>query len=267
MTQGRGSEWTRRHCLSNRDRLKTTPYYRTSSHWKVTWSEATETLFKYDWNPNGIAVGIRNSWKVDERRGDPFVQCCLLDWQYGRFITRNIKHRWYGGTQTGKSRIVAFEATLTMDTWYITPIGSFTPNPFGLHDIANVWEWCSDRFGAYTLPTESGTSRRIVSKEDARTYLEAVAFVHLLFTFELNRYSIYTADYSAYDVGLRPSRSIEYPLKTPGQMIHNEYLKHTTALHLDQNESILYPAHRSSTESCMPLIWAFDMALTMINNS
>ena len=69
-----------------------------------------------------------------------------------------------------------------MDTWYTHPLALSRQS---IWITRHAWKClgmnCSDRFGDYTLPTESGTGRRLVSKEDARTYLEEVAFVRLQF--------------------------------------------------------------------------------------
>lgn len=48
-----------------------------------------------------------------------------------------------------------------------SPVGSFLPNPFGLHDVSgNLWEWCLDSYGLYSLPVEEGTGLRLGGNED-----------------------------------------------------------------------------------------------------
>jgi formylglycine-generating enzyme required for sulfatase activity len=45
------------------------------------------------------------------------------------------------------------------------PVGTFTANQFGVHDIlGNVWEWCLDAYGSYKTSVEPKTGKRLVSE-------------------------------------------------------------------------------------------------------
>jgi len=50
------------------------------------------------------------------------------------------------------------------------PVGSFEPNPFGIHDvIGNVYEWCRDWLVIYTSPVREGDGERIPDMADPKT--------------------------------------------------------------------------------------------------
>ena len=125
---------------------------------QITWSEATETLFRYDLEiPTEAQWEYAASAESGRYEETPSSNPVFLDWQYGGSLQGTLNIADMGGRRLGSPESWRFESTLDDGHMVHAPIGSFTANPFGLHDmLGNVWEWCSDRFGEYTLPTEPG---------------------------------------------------------------------------------------------------------------
>ncbi len=90
------------------------------------------------------------------------------------------------------------------------PVGRYRPNRFGLHDVVgNVWEWCIDRYGPYTLDVVPGTSERKSPDDQPRVFRGGGFRASAVHSRSADRYSLYAPDYRGYDIGLRPARRLE----------------------------------------------------------
>ncbi len=132
----------------------------------ISWSDADTILTRL-----GLILPTEAQWEYAARAGTTSV--------------------WYAGNEpsclAGQANLADRSAALAGKSWMTlrgvefedgsplhSSVGSFAPNPFGLHDIhGNVWEWCRDTLESYELPVMNhdgyrktpGSSRRADGKE------------------------------------------------------------------------------------------------------
>ncbi len=99
-----------------------------------------------------------------EQEGDADRYALPTEAEWERAARAGTTGRWFWGDDAAKASRFANvpdrSITMFLETWehlpvddghaVASPLASFAPNPFGLHDvIGNVGEWCADRFAAY----------------------------------------------------------------------------------------------------------------------
>ena len=111
------------------------------------WGRGDHPVINVSWEDTQAYV----EW-LSRTTGQEYRLLTESEWEYvARAGTQTA--RYWGETATGQCRFANGddEAAPCSDGYENTaPVGSFEPNPFGLHDIlGNVWEWVEDCHGDY----------------------------------------------------------------------------------------------------------------------
>jgi len=87
------------------------------------------------------------------------------EWEYAARAGTSTAYWW--GSQIEKGQANCADCGSEWDGKGTAPVGSFKPNPWGLHDTAgNVWEWTSSSFKRY--PYRSDDGREDPAAKDSR---------------------------------------------------------------------------------------------------
>jgi formylglycine-generating enzyme required for sulfatase activity/predicted Ser/Thr protein kinase len=117
------------------------------------WGRGNRPVIYVSWHD----VKAYADW-LTEQTGQNYRLPTEAEWEYAARAGTNTKYWW--GNEIGANQANCINDYCKDNFEYTAPVGSFSPNPFGLHDTAgNVWEWtCSEYEDRY-----QGKEKRCVS--------------------------------------------------------------------------------------------------------
>ena len=168
---------------------------------QVSWDECTLTLDRL-----GLVLPTEAQWEYACRGGTE------TDWWCGDLLedldqAANLADSFC--KENGGPPGWSYEESLDDHFVVHAAVGSFRENPFGLLDtIGNVWEWCRDGLGEYTIPVREGDGfRQVVNARNIA--FRGGAFSITADHARSSSRSGYSRDYRFNSLGLRPARRLD----------------------------------------------------------
>ena len=123
--------------------------YRPEDH---GWGRGNRPVMNVSWENAQAYV----SW-LSRKTGEAYRLPSESEWEYAARAGSSSKYSW--GNNIGRDRANCVGCGSRWDDGQTAPVGSFSPNSFGLYDMhGNVWEWVADCWnGGYAgAPSEGG---------------------------------------------------------------------------------------------------------------
>ncbi|MFH0946595.1 MAG: bifunctional serine/threonine-protein kinase/formylglycine-generating enzyme family protein [Planctomycetota bacterium] len=165
---------------------------------QVSWDECAVTLDRL-----GLVLPTEAQWEYACRGGTG------TDWWCGDLLEEldqaaNLADSFC--KENGGPPGWSYEESLNDRCVVHAPVGSFRENPFGLLDtIGNVWEWCRDGLGDYSIPVRQGDGFRLVANARNMAFRGGAFSITADHARSSSR-SGYSREYRFNSLGLRPAR-------------------------------------------------------------